>query len=233
MSLIKKIFKKRQCNCNTNQITAEIVENVQIRSNKYEDVNKKNDVDLPTYEEAVNQSTQYKKCVSNIVQCTDFRSAFYNVDYTKISHMHLELESAANFIIHLIKLARCRINELQLQVFKTTLIKLLYRKYADYWVLDRPEKHSKFRRLRFYNSVDPIILIAGKMADFYKIDLRKKFPSEMDLYIDPNEVSFSIGFSTVYILYDGNGKQPWAPQFTPCHNTLKHIDAILDPRKYS
>ena len=228
MSLIKKIFKKNQCDCNTNQITVEIVENVQIRSDKNNCVDKKIDPDLPTYEEAVNQLPQCKMRV----QCTDFRSAFYNVDYTKISHMHLELESAANFLIHLIKLARCRISELQLQVFKTTLIKLLYRKYADYWVLDRPEKHSRFRRLRFYDSVDPIILMAGEMANFYKVDLRKLFPSEMDLYIDPNEVSFQFGFGTVNILYDGNGKQPWAPQFTPCHNTLKHIDALLDPRKH-
>ena len=74
--------------------------------------------------------------------------------------------------------------------------------------------------------------MAGEMANFYKVDLRKLFPSEMDLYIDPNEVSFQFGFGTVNILYDGNGRQPWAPQFTPCNNTLKQMDALLDPRKY-
>jgi len=65
--------------------------------------------------------------------------------------MKQELESAANLIVHLLRLNKnCRISEAQLKKFRNCLIENIYRRCRDHWFPDAPEKGSGYRSLRFY-----------------------------------------------------------------------------------
>ncbi len=56
--------------------------------------------------------------------------------------MKLELQSASNFLVHLIRLGRRNINETQLDRFRNALIEALRRRYRDHWFPEKPFKVS-------------------------------------------------------------------------------------------
>ena len=59
--------------------------------------------------------------------------------------MKLELQSASNFLVHLVRLGRANLSETQLERFQTAVIEVLQRRYRDHWFPEKPYKGSGYR----------------------------------------------------------------------------------------
>jgi protein Tob/BTG len=191
--------------------------------------------------------------------------------------MKLELQSASNFLVHLVRLGRRNINETQLEKFRNALMDALRRRYRDHWFPEKPFKGSGYRCIRINGKMDPVISQAGEGCGLSPQLIHSIFPSELTMWIDPLEVSYRIGENgSICVLYEfkeGAG-EPWRPcqgtngvsslnnksnnsspsktkndneaasptptttlpasvvvSSTPCKDSLRKMDYILDPRK--
>jgi protein Tob/BTG len=62
--------------------------------------------------------------------------------------MKQELQSTANFIVHLLRLNKnSHICEPQLKKFRDCLIESLYRRCRDHWFPEKPDKSSSYRTI--------------------------------------------------------------------------------------
>jgi len=135
--------------------------------------------------------------------------------------MKLELLSASNFLVHLVRLARRNVPESQLQKFHECLIEVLRRRYRDHWFPEKPFKGSGFRCIRINGKFDQLIGSAGEAAGLSSKFLHSIFPSELTLWIDPLEVSYRIGENgSICVLYEHKDgvTEPWRPTHLP-HNS--------------
>jgi protein Tob/BTG len=136
--------------------------------------------------------------------------------------MKLELLSASNFLVHLVRLARRGVSEAQLARFHDALIDVLRRRYRDHWFPDKPFKGSGFRCIRINGKFDPMIGEAGESAGLSAKFLHSIFPSELTLWVDPLEVSYRIGENgSICVLYEfqaGVTKEPWKANLTHLNN---------------
>ena len=124
-----------------------------------------------------------------------------------LNNMKLELLSAANFLVHLIRLARRNVGESRLQKF-------LRRRYRDHWFPEKPFKGSGYRCIRINGKLDPIIGQAGKGCGLSTTFLQETFPSELTLWIDPLEVTYRMGENgSICVLYEYKEgiSEPWKP----------------------
>jgi len=129
--------------------------------------------------------------------------------------MKLELLSASNFLVHLIRLGGQRsVGESQLQKFRDCLIEVLKRRYRDHWFPEKPFKGSGYRCIRINGKMDPIIGQAGDGCGLSSNFLHKTFPTELTMWIDPLEVSYRIGENgSICVLYEYKEGilEPWQP----------------------
>ena len=131
-----------------------------------------------------------------------------------LNNMKLELLSAANFLVHLIRLARRNVSESRLQKFCDCLIEVLRRRYRDHWFPEKPFKGSGYRCIRINGKLDPIIGQAGKGCGLSTTFLQETFPSELTLWIDPLEVTYRMGENgSICVLYEykEGTSEPWKP----------------------
>eukprot|EP00088_Acartia_fossae_P054694 TRINITY_DN6305_c0_g1_i10.p1 TRINITY_DN6305_c0_g1~~TRINITY_DN6305_c0_g1_i10.p1 ORF type:complete len:225 (+),score=65.15 TRINITY_DN6305_c0_g1_i10:211-885(+) len=131
--------------------------------------------------------------------------------------MKLELLSASNFLVHLVRLARRGVSESQLARFHDSLIDVLRRRYRDHWFPDKPFKGSGFRCIRINGQFDQLIGEAGEMAGLSAKFLHTIFPSELTLWVDPLEVSYRIGENgSICVLYEYQDgvTEPWKPNLS-------------------
>jgi protein Tob/BTG len=129
--------------------------------------------------------------------------------------MKYELQSAANFLIHLVRLGRRNVGETQLEKFRQSLVEVLRRRYRDHWFPERPFKGSGYRCIRINGKMDPVIAQAGDSCGLSPQLIHATFPSELTMWIDPLEVSYRIGENgSVCVLYEfkeGVTNEPWRP----------------------
>jgi len=128
--------------------------------------------------------------------------------------MKLELLSASNFLVHLIRLAKRNVGESQLQKFRDCLIEVLRRRYRDHWFPEKPFKGSGYRCIRINGKMDPVIGQAGDSCGLSSAFLHSTFPSELTMWIDPLEVSYRIGENgSICVLYEFSEgvTEPWMP----------------------
>jgi len=128
--------------------------------------------------------------------------------------MKLELLSASNFLVHLIRLGRRNVGESQLNKFRDCLIEVLRRRYRDHWFPEKPFKGSGYRCIRINGKMDPIIGQAGEGCGLSSTFLHQTFPSELTMWIDPLEVSYRIGENgSICVLYEYKEgiSEPWKP----------------------
>lgn len=128
--------------------------------------------------------------------------------------MRLELLSASNFLVHLVRLAERNVSESQLRKFRKSLIEVLKQRYYDHWFPERPCKGSGYRCVRINCKMDPIIEKAGNDCGLSTAFLNSTFPSELTMWIDPLMVSYRIGengsICTLYEYSEGVS-EPWMP----------------------
>jgi protein Tob/BTG len=134
---------------------------------------------------------------------------------TSIPSMKLELQSASNFLCHLVRLGRRNITEQQLLKFQQCLQEVLRRRYRDHWFPEKPFKGSGYRCIRINGKMDPVIVQAAEGCALQAQLIHATFPSELTMWIDPLEVSYRIGENgSICVLYefkDGAGSEAWRP----------------------
>lgn len=127
----------------------------------------------------------------------------------------MEIVSAADFLVHLLRLQAGQLSERQLELFKGSLTEVLRRRYRDHWFPDRPNRGSGYRCLRINGKMDPVIAQAGANVGLLPTILHGLFPSELTMWIDPAEVSYRIGENgSICVLYERTG--PLEPE--ECHH---------------
>lgn len=142
--------------------------------------------------------------------------------------MKLELLSASNFLVHLIRLAKRNVGETQLQKFRDSLIEVLKRRYRDHWFPEKPFKGSGYRCIRINGRMDPVIAQAAEVASLDSTQIHATFPSELTMWIDPLEVSYRIGENgSICVLYEfkeDNLNEPWRPQNKTSNENTKNTN---------
>jgi len=117
--------------------------------------------------------------------------------------MRLEIISAADFLVHLLRLQAGQLTERQLEMFKSSLTEVLRHRYRDHWFPDRPNRGSGYRCIRINGKMDPVIAQAGANVGLLPTVLHSLFPSELTMWIDPSEVSYRIGENgSICVLYE-------------------------------
>lgn len=123
--------------------------------------------------------------------------------------MKLEIISAADFLVQLLRLQAGQLSERQLDEFKSSLSEVLRRRYRDHWFPDRPNRGSGYRCLRINGKMDPVIALAGRNVGLLPTVLHTLFPSELTMWIDPAEVSYRIGENgSICVLYERTDPDP-------------------------
>jgi len=130
--------------------------------------------------------------------------------------MKLELQSASNFLVHLVKLSsRSSLAEDRLVKFRECLVEVLRRRYRDHWFPEKPFKGSGYRCIRINGRMDPVIAQAGEACGLDPAVIHATFPSELTMWIDPLEVSYRIGENgSICVLYEfkeDGPNDPWRP----------------------
>lgn len=123
--------------------------------------------------------------------------------------MRLEVHSAADFLMNLlrVKQAKNSLPENQLQKFKGSLQSLLVLRFRSHWYPEVPTKGSGYRCIRINGKMDPIVEEAGKEVGLPPRTLRKMLPTELTLWIDPEEVSYRIGENgSICVLFDSQSR---------------------------
>ncbi len=107
--------------------------------------------------------------------------------------MHIEIQVAINYVMSQLyeKLPRRRVN-----IFGEELEKALKDKFEGHWYPDAPEKGSGYRCLKVGRVIDPPDPLLEKAAYDSGLDVQdilEHLPKELNIWIDPGEVSFRIG----------------------------------------
>jgi protein Tob/BTG len=152
--------------------------------------------------------------------------------------MKLELLSASNFLVHLIKLGRRNINENQLEKFRQAFVEVLRRRYRDHWFPEKPFKGSGYRCIRINGKMDPVISQAGESCGLSQALIHSTFPSELTMWIDPLEVSYRIGENgSICVLYEFKEgvSEPWRPNMNHSKSAsssgAKSSSTLVEPAK--
>lgn len=139
--------------------------------------------------------------------------------------MKLEVQSASNFLVHLVRLSKQNVSENKLKKFRNSLINVFRYRFQNYWFPERPFKGSGYRSIRINNKMDPTIAQAANNCNLSSEFLHNIFP-ELTMWIDPKEVSYRLGYDNyICILYEYNEKcnKPWMPY---CQSTEQTADCL-------
>jgi len=119
--------------------------------------------------------------------------------------MRVEVTSAANFLVRLLRLNKesAVVSDQQLEIYRSALIETLRIRYQEHWFPEKPCKGSGYRCIRINGKIDPVLVQAGDLVGLPGQFLHTLFPSELTMWIDPMEVSYRIGENgSICVLYD-------------------------------
>lgn len=114
-----------------------------------------------------------------------------------------EVGSVVNFVSNLV--GKNNLAADKVTVFAESLTSVLCLHYRNHWFPDKPNKGSAYRCIRIANrEMDPLIVKAGELVGLSISDLLALLPSELTLWVDPNEVSYRIGEEgSIGVLFNG------------------------------
>jgi hypothetical protein len=127
--------------------------------------------------------------------------------------MKQELTSAANLIVHFLRVQQKNISEYTLELFTYLIIIELTEKFSRYWLPEEPYKHSHYRIIQFerHGHIDSHISEAGRKCGFSETFLKENL-SPLKIWIDPNEVSYIYKDNRRRkIIYNQDSLEPWTP----------------------
>jgi protein Tob/BTG len=104
--------------------------------------------------------------------------------------MLLEIQIAVSFLTSYLynKLPRRRVD-----LFSVELAKQLKEKFEGHWYPSRPSKGSGFRCLLIGEELDPVLMNAANDSGLSLEEIRSSLPEKLNMWIDPDEVSYRIG----------------------------------------
>jgi len=109
-------------------------------------------------------------------------------------NMRQEVSSAVDFITNILRTARNHgLNKSQIETFRSTLNMLLISHYENHWFPEKPCKGSGYRCIRINHKMDPMVARAASTVGLRESDLFLILPSELTLWVDPEEVAYRIG----------------------------------------
>lgn len=119
--------------------------------------------------------------------------------------MKSEIDSAVNFLSSILRSGAVGLSSDQLMSFRRCLETTLVTRYRDHWFPDRPQRGSAYRCVRIVNrKLDHLLASAAAAAGVPGPQLERLLPTELTLWVDPNEVSYRIGEDgSVGVIYDG------------------------------
>jgi len=107
--------------------------------------------------------------------------------------MRNEIESAASFIQSLLE-KRKVLTPQELDRFVDSLRQAMISRYCDHWFPEKPNKGSAFRCIRIVKRrMDPVLALAASSAGIAESSLLAVLPSELTLWVDPNDVCYRFG----------------------------------------
>jgi len=116
-----------------------------------------------------------------------------------------EIVSAVNFMSRFLG-SRNGIPAEEVNQFRRCLCQALESRYYEHWFPERPCKGSAFRCIRIVKRrMDPVVLQAAGEAGIAESRLQELLPSELTLWVDPNDVSYRFGEDgSIGVLLDGS-----------------------------
>ncbi|TSM04867.1 Mimecan [Bagarius yarrelli] len=106
--------------------------------------------------------------------------------------MKTEVLTTVNFLTGLIRMTGL-LTEDHLRHFSFFLKEALFEHYQNHWFPKAPCRGSGYRCLRINHKMDPLIGKAGRAIGISQEELLSLLPSELTVWVDPNEVSYRIG----------------------------------------
>jgi protein Tob/BTG len=107
--------------------------------------------------------------------------------------MRQEVLSAVNFISGLLRHRKTLIPD-EIDRFSNCLFKVLMTRYSNHWFPEHPFKGSAFRCIRIVKrKLDPVVVLAATDAGISESRLQELLPSELTLWVDPNDVCYRFG----------------------------------------
>ena len=130
--------------------------------------------------------------------------------------MRLETMSAANFLVHLMG---DNLNKKDKERLSKCLVKVLYRRYRDHWLPDKPYWGCGYRAMRIREGYfDAMLGQACGEAQISTAYVKKALPPNLMIWIDPFEVTYRIGdFGRIVVIYSYKKDQinvPWQAPLT-------------------
>ena len=104
-----------------------------------------------------------------------------------------EVYSAVEFLRNLLKCGQKNVSDSQLDTFQRNLCALLCSHYQNHWFPEKPCKGSGYRCIRINHKMDPLVTRAGMECGIAESELFSLLPSELTMWVDPDEVSYRIG----------------------------------------
>ncbi|XP_033647267.1 protein BTG2-like [Asterias rubens] len=123
--------------------------------------------------------------------------------------MKAEVTSAVNFLTNLLRSNKDFVRQpVRLERFSQILINLVCEHYQSHWFPDKPFRGSGYRCIRINDmKMDPLIAKAGQLVGKQVDEMQLLLPSELTVWVDPDEVSYRIGEEgSICVLYDGVSK---------------------------
>lgn len=127
--------------------------------------------------------------------------------------MKEEVRSAVDFFALCLQ-SRASLTKEQMDIFKGSMEKAILEKFMNHWHPSKPMKGNAFRCINIdniTNMVDPILVEAAGTSHINVSEIQIMFPEGLDLWIDPDDVSFRIGKGAIWPVY---GKGLASPETT-------------------
>lgn len=148
--------------------------------------------------------------------------------------MRREIVSAVNFVSTFLS-SRNGIPAEDVNRFRRCLCRVLASRYSEHWFPERPCKGSAFRCIRIVKRrMDPVVSQAAVEAGIAESRLQELLPSELTLWVDPNDVSYRFGEEgSIGVLLDGSkatkpeSSSTW-DVFDSCRNELLKSSDLFD-----
>ena len=104
--------------------------------------------------------------------------------------MKSEIDSAVNFLTNILRNGSVGLTADQMLSFRRCLETTLVTRYRDHWFPDRPQRGSAYRCVRIVNrKLDRLLASAAVAAGVPEPLLERLLPTELTLWVDPDEVS--------------------------------------------
>lgn len=117
-----------------------------------------------------------------------------------------EINSAVGFLSNILRSTDSHniLSPEQLAAFRQSLEIAFETRYRNHWFPDRPMRGSAYRCVRIANRrLDRLLAGAGAEVGLNEQLLQRLLPTELTLWVDPDEVSYRIGEDgSVGVIYD-------------------------------